>query len=71
VYACSIADLAFHFEVCAAIRINSMNDWTIDTVIATHCIADNLSLLYRDKDFDPFVKHLGLRSETKTPSGAL
>ncbi len=34
---------------------------TIDTVIATHCIANDLELLHSDKDFDPFVKHLGLR----------
>ncbi|MFH1494844.1 MAG: PIN domain nuclease [Pseudomonadota bacterium] len=35
---------------------------TIDTVIATHCIESGLPLLYSDKDFDPFVKHLDLRS---------
>lgn len=35
---------------------------TIDTVIATHCIESELSLLYSDRDFDPFVEHLGLRS---------
>jgi len=35
---------------------------TIDTIIATRCISDALSLLYRDKDFDPFVRYLGLRS---------
>jgi predicted nucleic acid-binding protein len=35
---------------------------TIDTVIATRCIADDLALLYSDRDFDPFVEHLGLRS---------
>ena len=35
---------------------------TIDTLIATRCILDNLPLLYRDRDFDPFVQHLGLRS---------
>ncbi len=35
---------------------------TIDTVIATRCIESRLSLLYSDKDFDPFVEHLGLRS---------
>lgn len=35
---------------------------TIDTIIATRCITDGLSLLYRDKDFDPFVTHLGLHS---------
>ena len=35
---------------------------TIDTVIATRCIEGRLPLLYSDKDFDPFVEHLGLRS---------
>lgn len=35
---------------------------TIDTLIATRCIENNLSLLYSDRDFDPFVEHLGLRS---------
>ena len=35
---------------------------TIDTVIATRCIESGLPLLYSDRDFDPFVKHLGLRS---------
>jgi predicted nucleic acid-binding protein len=35
---------------------------TIDTVIATRCIESGLTLLYSDRDFDPFVQHLGLRS---------
>jgi len=35
---------------------------TIDTVIATRCIRDDLALLYSDRDFDPFVRHLGLRA---------
>jgi len=34
---------------------------TIDTLIATRCLQDGLSLLYSDRDFDPFVQHLGLR----------
>lgn len=34
---------------------------TIDTVIATRCIEDKHHLLYSDRDFDPFVMHLGLR----------
>jgi len=34
---------------------------TIDTVIATRCIESGYELLYDDRDFDPFVKHLGLR----------
>ena len=35
---------------------------TIDTVIATYCIQHRYSLLHADRDFDPFVEHLGLRS---------
>ncbi len=34
---------------------------TIDTVIATRCIVGGYELLHADRDFDPFVKHLGLR----------
>ena len=35
---------------------------TIDTVIATRCIESGYDLLLNDRDFDPFVKHLGLRA---------
>lgn len=35
---------------------------TIDTIIATRCIESRLPLLYGDRDFDPFVEHLGMRS---------
>lgn len=35
---------------------------TINTIIATRCIESGLPLLYSDRDFDPFVEHLGLRS---------
>ena len=35
---------------------------TIDTLIATRCILDRIPLLYSDRDFDPFVEHLGLLS---------
>ena len=35
---------------------------TIDTLIATRCIESGLPLLYSDRDFDPFVEHLGLRT---------
>jgi len=34
---------------------------TIDIVIATRCIESGYNLLHSDKDFDPFVRHLGLR----------
>ena len=35
---------------------------TIDTLIATRCIQDDHQLLYSDRDFEPFVTHLGLQS---------
>jgi predicted nucleic acid-binding protein len=37
---------------------------TIDTLIATRCISDGHELLHSDRDFDPFVEHLGLRVVT-------
>ena len=35
---------------------------TADVIIATYCIEQRLHLLYSDRDFDPFVKHLKLQS---------
>ncbi len=35
---------------------------TIDTLLATRCIVDDHTLLFRDRDFTPFVTHLGMRS---------
>ena len=35
---------------------------TIDTIIATYCIEQNIQLLFTDKDFLPFVELLGLKS---------
>ncbi|OHC63779.1 MAG: twitching motility protein PilT [Rhodocyclales bacterium GWA2_65_20] len=34
---------------------------TIDSLIATRCIEDGLTLLHNDRDFIPFHTHLGLR----------
>ena len=34
---------------------------TIDTLIATRCILDDLELLFVDRDFLPFVRYFGLR----------
>lgn len=34
---------------------------TIDTLIATRCIENGYALLYSDRDFEPFVTHLGLQ----------
>lgn len=35
---------------------------TVDTLIATCCIERGHALLFSDRDFDPFVRHLGLVS---------
>ena len=35
---------------------------TIDTLIATRCIESGYPLLFSDRDFEPFVEHLGLES---------
>ena len=40
---------------------------TIDTLIATRCIENRLTLLHSDRDFLPFAQHLGLKEAyTKT-----
>ncbi len=33
---------------------------TIDSIIATYCIENQISLLHSDKDFIPFAQYLGL-----------
>ncbi|CAK6692692.1 PIN domain nuclease [Synechococcus sp. BA-124 BA4] len=35
---------------------------TIDGIIATACIEANLPLLFSDRDFQPYVDHLGLEA---------
>jgi predicted nucleic acid-binding protein len=40
---------------------------TIDTLIATRCIEDGHALLFSDRDFEPFVRHLGLASAMTRP----
>ncbi|GAB6042725.1 type II toxin-antitoxin system VapC family toxin [Endothiovibrio diazotrophicus] len=42
---------------------------TIDTLIATFCIRNDLPLLHADKDFEPFTVHLGLRDALANPKG--
>ncbi len=37
---------------------------TIDTLIATYCIENRMTLLHADRDFAPFVRHLGLKVAT-------
>lgn len=51
---------AKNFRVLRSLGVTARK--TIDTVIATRCIESGLPLLYSDRDFDPFVEHLGLRS---------
>ena len=51
---------AKNFRVLRALGITVRK--TIDTIIATRCIESGLPLLYSDRDFDPFVEHLGLQS---------
>lgn len=34
---------------------------TVDAIITTFCIERRIPLLYSDRDFDPFVKFLGLK----------
>ena len=34
---------------------------SVDNWIATFCIQNRMPLLFSDRDFDPFVEHLGLR----------
>ena len=49
---------ARHYRTLRALGITVRK--SIDTLIATRCISDGHALLYSDKDFDPFVAHLGL-----------
>jgi len=34
---------------------------TIDVIIGTYCILEDLTLLHDDRDFDPMVSHLSLK----------
>lgn len=44
---------------------------TADVIIASFCISEDHRLLTADRDFDPFVEHLGLqRAETGSDPGA-
>jgi predicted nucleic acid-binding protein len=35
---------------------------TIDLLIGTYCIAKDCALLHGDREFDPMIRHLGLRA---------
>ena len=43
-------------------RMNGTPRKTIDTLIATRCLESGHALLFSDRDFEPFVEHLGLVS---------
>ena len=60
-----VIEAARHYRALRARGITVRK--TIDTLIATRCIIDDIALLYSDRDFDPFVAHLGLRSAFDTP----
>ena len=49
---------ARHYRALRAIGVTVRK--TVDTLIATCCIADGHALLFSDRDFVPFVTHLGL-----------
>lgn len=50
---------AAHFRALRARGITVRK--TIDLLIGTFCIEENLPLLHRDRDFDAMEQHLGLR----------
>jgi hypothetical protein len=51
---------AKNFRILRALGVTVRK--TINSVIATRCIESEYDLLYSDRDFDPFVKYLGLRA---------
>jgi len=53
---------ARHFRVLRSLGVTVRK--TIDVIIATRCIENDYELLHSDRDFDAFVKYLGLRSAT-------
>lgn len=51
---------ARHFRMLRRLGVTVRK--TIDLIIATRCIENDYVLLHNDRDFDAFVKHLGLRT---------
>jgi len=39
---------------------------TIDIIIGTFCIVENITLLHDDRDFDPMMEHLSLKTISQT-----
>ena len=59
--------VGYELAVRAALNYRTLRDRgftirkTIDTLIATYCIENSLTLLHADRDFAPFASHLGLK----------
>jgi predicted nucleic acid-binding protein len=53
---------ARHYRTLRALGVTPRK--TADLIIATFCVAHGYALLHQDRDFDPIVQHLGLRSAT-------
>ncbi|AZS20334.1 MULTISPECIES: PIN domain nuclease [unclassified Caulobacter] len=51
---------ARHYRTLRALGVTPRK--TIDTLIATRCLESGHALLFSDRDFEPFVEHLGLVS---------
>lgn len=58
-----VANALASADACRALRKRGVTvRKTIDVVIATWCLKADLPLLFTDRDFEPFVEHLGLRT---------
>ncbi len=51
---------ARHYRTLRALGVTPRK--TADLIIATFCIARGHALLHQDRDFEPMIAHLGLRS---------
>ena len=52
-------EAAAHYRALRALGVTAHK--TPDLIIASFCIAHGHALLHQDRDFEPFVKHCGLR----------
>ena len=53
-------EAARHYRTLRGVGVTPRS--TADLIIATFCIARGHTLLHQDRDFEPMVTHLGLRS---------
>jgi len=68
-----LSDLPFHRMGGYRVAVQSAQNYrtlrkkgatvrkTIDVIIGTYCILEDLTLLHDDRDFDPMVSHLSLK----------